>query len=321
MPVLEVKDLETVFVTGAGLVEAVSGISFNLDKEESVGLAGESGCGKSTTAMSIMKLIRPPGQIVKGQILLDGDDLVPKSEGEMRHVRGKRISMVFQGVSNALNPVFRLGDQLTEAVLNHEAVSKEKALARAREILDLVGIDPSRISNYPHEFSGGMKQRIMIATALISNPQVVIADEPTTALDVISQGQVLKLIDDLQRRLGLSLLLITHDLSVIAEVCDKLAIMYAGKIVEYGSVSSLLSSPLHPYAEALVHAFPPLRGAKQRLESIPGSPPILIHPPTGCRFHPRCPYAMEICRREVPKLLEIERGRRVACYLHTEVRT
>jgi peptide/nickel transport system ATP-binding protein len=233
----------------------------------------------------------------------------------MRHIRGKKISMVFQGVSNALNPVFKLGDQLAEAVLNHERISKDEALKRAQDILDLVGIDRSRINNYPHEFSGGMKQRIMIATALICNPNVVIADEPTTALDVISQGQVLKLIDDLQSKLGLSLLLITHDLSVIGEVCDKLAIMYAGKIAEYGEVATVLESPLHPYSEALVHAFPPLKGAKRRLESIPGSPPILINPPSGCRFHPRCPHAMDVCRTEDPRLTEVK-GRKVSCHLY-----
>lgn len=316
MPVLEVSNLETVFATGAGLVQAVSDVSFTLDKEESLGLAGESGCGKSTIAMSIMKLIRPPGRIAGGKILFEGEDLVPKTEAEMRQIRGKKISIVFQGVSGALNPVFKLGDQLAEAVLNHEQIDKDEALKRAQGILDLVGIDRSRTNNYPHEFSGGMKQRIMIATALICNPNVVIADEPTTALDVISQGQVLKLIDDLQRKLGLSLLLITHDLSVIAEVCHKLVIMYAGKIAEYGDVATVLKSPLHPYSQALVHAFPPLKGAKQRLESIPGSPPILINPPSGCRFHPRCPHAMDICRGEVPRLVEVEKGRKVACYLH-----
>jgi peptide/nickel transport system ATP-binding protein len=297
------------------VVQAVSDVSFTLDKEESLGLAGESGCGKSTTAMSIMKLIRPPGRIADGKVLFEGEDLVPKTEAEMRHIRGKKISMVFQGVSNALNPVFKLGDQLAEAVLNHERISKDEALKRAQDILDLVGIDRSRINNYPHEFSGGMKQRIMIATALICNPNVVIADEPTTALDVISQGQVLKLIDDLQSKLGLSLLLITHDLSVIAEVCDKLAIMYAGKIAEYGEVATVLESPLHPYSEALVHAFPPLKGAKRRLESIPGSPPVLINPPSGCRFHPRCPHAMDVCRTEDPRLTEVK-GRKVSCHLY-----
>ena len=316
MAVLEVSNLETIFATAAGVVHAVNDVSFTLDKEESLGLAGESGCGKTTTAMSIMKLIRPPGRIAGGKILFEGEDLVPKNEDEMRRIRGKKISMVFQGVSNALDPVFKLGDQLAEAVLNHEQVGKDEALKRAQAILDLVGIDPLRINNYPHEFSGGMKQRIMIATALICNPNVVIADEPTTALDVISQGQVLKLIDDLQSKLGLSLLLITHDLSVIGEVCDRLAIMYAGEIAEYGDVATVLGSPLHPYSQALVHAFPPLKGPKSRLESIPGSPPILINPPSGCRFHPRCPYAMDICRDQDPRLVEVEKGRKVACHLH-----
>jgi len=318
MPIIEVNHLETVFATGAGVVQAVNDVSFTLDKQETLGLAGESGCGKSTTAMSIMKLIRPPGRITGGKIFFEGEDLVPKTENEMRHIRGKKISMVFQGVSNALDPVYKLGDQLAEAVLNHEQVSKDEALKRAQVILDLVGIDPSRINNYPHEFSGGMKQRIMIATALICNPNVVIADEPTTALDVISQGQVLKLIDDLQKKLGLSLLLITHDLSVIAEVCDKLAIMYAGKIVEYGDVKPVLESPLHPYSQALVHAFPPLRGPRARLESIPGSPPVLVNAPSCCRFHPRCPYVMEICREQDPSLIEVEKGRRTACHLHSK---
>jgi len=315
LAVLEVKNLEAFFFTGMGVVEAVSGVSFKIDKEEALGLAGESGCGKSTTAMAIMKLIPPPGKIVNGEIIFEGEDLVKKSELEMRNVRGKKISIVFQGFSNALNPVLKLGDQIVEAILNHEKMSKDEALERARNILDQVGIEPSRINSYPHEFSGGMKQRVMIALALVCDPTLVIADEPTTALDVISQGQVLKLIKDLQGKLGLSLLLITHDLSVIAEMCDSLAIMYAGKIVEYADVTSLFGSPLHPYSEALINAFPPLKGPKLRLKSIPGSPPILINPPPGCRFHPRCPNTMEICRKEGPRLVEVRNGHYVACHL------
>ena len=316
MSVLEVKNLATFFFTGMGTVEAVSRASFKIDKGETLGLAGESGCGKSTTARSIMKLLPPSGRIVKGEIIFEGEDLVKKSDSEMRCIRGKKISMVFQGYSNTLNPVLKLGDQITEAILNHENIRKDEALERARNILNQLGIEPSRINSYPHEFSGGMKQRTVMALALVSNPTLVIADEPTTALDVISQGQVLKLIKDLQRKLGTSLLLITHDLSIIAETCDSLAIMYAGKIVESAETPSLVESPQHPYSEALIHAFPPLKGPKLRLESIPGSPPILINPPGGCRFHPRCHKAMEICCKEDPRLVEVKSGHYVACHLY-----
>ena len=316
MQVLEVKNLKTFFFTGMGVVEAVSGVSFKVDKGETLGLAGESGCGKSTTAFSIIKLIPPPGRIAGGAIIFEGEDLVKKSDTGMRDIRGRKISLVFQGFSNALNPVLKLGDQMVEAILNHEKISKDEALKRAGKILDEVGIEPARINSYPLEFSGGMKQRVMIAMALVCNPTLVIADEPTTALDVISQGQVLKLIKDLQKRHGLSLLLITHDLSVIAEMCDSLAVMYAGKIIEYADLPSLLGTPLHPYSEALINAFPPLKGPKFRLEAIPGSPPILIDPPPGCRFHPRCPIATEMCLREEPKLVEVKKGHYAACHLH-----
>lgn len=314
MNLLEVEGLRTYFLTRRGAVKAVDGVNFNVAEGEVLGLAGESGCGKTTTALSIMKLVPPPGQILDGKVVFDGKDIVQIAENEMRDVRWKGISIVFQGAMNALNPVLTVGKQIAEAILAHEDITKDEAWKRVKDLLGLVGIGGERVKDYPHEFSGGMRQRVMIAMALACNPRLLIADEPITALDVIVQRQVLAVMKDLQRKLHLSMILITHDLSVIAQTCDRAAIMYAGKIVEQASVTSIFQHPLHPYTKALIGSFPSIRGPKKSLMSIPGAPPELLNPPTGCRFHPRCPYSTDVCRKEEP-IPRAEREHFVACHL------
>lgn len=317
---LDIQNLKTYFYTTSGVVKAVDDVSFNLKKGEALGLAGESGCGKTTTAYSIMRLVPHPGKIVGGHIYFNGDDLVPKSEEEMRKIRWKKISIIFQGAMNALNPVFTVGDQIIEAILLHEDVSREEAEDRAAKLFEMVGLPPERLFDYPHEFSGGMRQRAMIAMALACSPELVIADEPTTALDVSIQVQILNLLRDLKERLNLSLIVITHDLSIIAELADRVAIMYAGKIVEISDVMTMYRKPTHPYAFALIKSVPDIESAKtKKLYSIPGNPPNLINPPKGCRFHPRCPFAKPICREKEPPLKEIEKGRFVACHFAEEL--
>jgi len=316
MSLLSVEGLKTYYTTMEGTVKAVDGVSFQVREGEVLGLAGESGCGKTTVALSIMKLLPPNGRIVDGRILFRGEDLVRKDRLEMKKIRWKRISMIFQGAMNALNPVLRIEEQITEAILTHENVSRAEARRRAEKLFSLVGLDPSRIRDYPHEFSGGMKQRVMIAMALACNPDLVIADEPTTALDVVVKGQILTLINDLKERLNLSMIIITHDLSAIYEVCDRVAVMYAGKLVEVCDRSSFFHKPLHPYSRGLLQAFPSIRGHSERLSPIPGSPPDLINPPTGCRFHPRCPEAQPICRKEEPPMVQVGEGWMVACHLY-----
>ncbi|MCW3991286.1 MAG: ABC transporter ATP-binding protein [Candidatus Bathyarchaeota archaeon] len=311
---LKVEDLKTYFLTRAGDVKAVDGVSFEMDRDEALGLAGESGCGKTTAALSIMRLLPSPGRIQGGRIIFDGKDLVQMDEDEIKNVRWKEISIVFQGAMNALNPVLTVGRQIVEAILAHEETTKEEAWNRAEELLELVGISSQRVREYPHEFSGGMRQRAMIAMALACNPKLVIADEPVTALDVIVQAQILKLLRTLRDKLHLSTILITHDLSVIADFCDNTAIMYAGKIVEYGDVMTIFREPVHPYTQALMGAFPSLRGEDITLLSLPGAPPPLIDPPSGCRFHPRCQRAMEICSRKEPEYIEIKSGHFSACH-------
>lgn len=315
MVVLDVQDLTTHYLTMRGSVRAVDEVSFQVDKGEMMGLAGESGCGKTTVALSILKILPPGGKILGGRILFGDKDLITFNERQMRKIRWKRISLVFQGAMNALNPVYKVGDQIIEAISTHEPdVGKDKASERAEKLLETVGIEPSRANNYPHEFSGGMRQRALIAMALACNPDLLIADEPGTALDVIVQAQVLRLMKELRDKLNLAMILITHDLSIITETCEKIAIMYAGKIVERGDILTIFKEPLHPYTQGLISAFPSIKAAKRRMTSISGFPPDLLNPPSGCRFHPRCSYAMDICRNEEPRL--VKAGKRyVACHL------
>jgi len=316
--VLDVQHLTTHYRTLRGWVKAVEDVSFSIEKGLALGIAGESGCGKTSIALSLLKILPKGGKIRKGSIIFDGVDLVPLSDDEMRKVRWKGISIVFQGAMNALNPVFKVGDQIVEAIRTHEpGVDRQTALERARNLLQLVGVDPERVDNFPHEFSGGMRQRALIAMALACNPKLLVADEPGTALDVIVQAQTLKLMRELKDRLNLSMVMISHDLSIIAETCEKVAIMYAGRIVEYGSAEDIFREPLHPYTQGLVKAFPSIKGERIRLTSIPGSPPDLLNPPSGCRFNPRCPYVMDVCKKEVPPLQKAGKGEHlVACHLY-----
>jgi len=316
MPLLDVRGLKMYYSTLKGDVKAVDGVRLQMEKGGSLGLAGESGCGKTTLALSIMRLLPWNGRIVDGSILFDGVDISEMDEKIFtRDYRWKRMSYVFQGAMNALNPVFRVGDQIAEAILIHESVKKKEAMDRARELFGLVGIDPDRTASYPHELSGGMKQRVMIAMALACNPDFIIADEPTTALDVIVQAQTLQVINDLRKKLGLTMMLITHDLSVVAETCTTCAIMYAGKIVEYADIETIFTNPAHPYTKALISAFPSIKEERRELESISGAPPNLLNPPTGCRFNPRCPYRMDVCTREEPEYVDLGGGHFAACHL------
>ena len=316
--VLQVQDLTTNYLIKRGWVRAAEDVSFEVESGKALGLAGESGCGKTTVAMSLLKILPPGGRIRGGKILFDGTDLVPLTESEMQRVRWRGISIVFQGAQNALNPVFKVGDQIAEAIKTHEpGVPNSAVKERVGNLLQLVGIEPSRADNYPHEFSGGMKQRALIAMALAANPKLLIADEPGTALDVIVQAQTLKLLKELKEKLGLSMILISHDLSIIAETCENLAIMYAGRVVEYGDTRSIFKNPKHPYTQGLIKAFPSIKGERVRLQSIPGQPPDLLHPPPACRFNPRCPYVMDICKKVDPPLEDHgEPGHLVACHLY-----
>jgi len=316
--VLEVKDVKTFFYTAKGVVRAVDGVSINVRKGETLGIAGESGCGKSTLAYSIIRLVPPPGRIVGGEVLFMGKNVLKLSEEDFRkEVRWKGISMIFQGAMNALNPVYKVGDQIAEPLMLHKGLSKTEAYKRVYELLQIVGIDPRRAHNYPHELSGGMKQRVMIAMALSLNPSLVIADEPTTALDVVIQAQIMNLLKNLKKELGISIILITHDLALIAEISDKVAIMYAGKIVEYGLSEQVYDNPLHPYTKGLVLSVPRLHGELKELAWIPGAPPDLRQPPPGCRFHPRCNMRMPLCTKEEPPLIEVEPGHYTACWLYS----
>jgi len=312
---LKVEGLSMHYRTIEGAVRAVDDVSFTVEKGEAVGLAGESGCGKSSVAFTLLKLLPYNARIVKGKVELEGTDILSADETHFRkHIRWKRISMIPQAAMNALDPVFKVGDQIAEAITVHEQVTEEEAGERARKLLETVGIDPSRADHYPHEFSGGMKQRSMIAMSLACKPDIILADEPTTALDVIIQSQVIKVLKNLQRVLGLSMILISHDLSVVGETCDKVAVMYAGKICEHCKTRELFDRPLHPYTEGLLAAFPSIRGPNKRLVSIPGNPPNLVNPPPACRFHPRCPYARPVCSEIEPLMLETTAGHWTACH-------
>ncbi|MEO5940815.1 MAG: ABC transporter ATP-binding protein [Candidatus Limnocylindrales bacterium] len=314
-PLLEVEDLRIQFSIESGTVGAVDGVSFRLENGEALGIAGESGCGKTTTALSLVGLLPPNGRIVSGAIRLYGIDLVPKSESALRRYRWREISIVFQGAMNALNPVQRVVDQITEPIEERLHLPAKTARKRAAELLELVGIPRQRGRAYPHELSGGMRQRAMIAMALACDPAIVIGDEPTTALDVMVQAQILELLEGLRHKLGLSLILITHDLSVIAETCDRVLIMYAGRVAEEGRVEEVFRRPRHPYTQKLLSSFPNIQADRRTLDVIPGSPPDLRNPPPGCRFAPRCAFAMAVCSEVAPP--EVSFGQaRVACHLY-----
>jgi peptide/nickel transport system ATP-binding protein len=311
---LEVKNLKVYFMTQGGPAKAVDNVEFSIKKNETLGLIGESGCGKTTMAMSIMKFVKPPGKIISGSIRFMGEDIVPMTDEQIRQLRGKEISIVRQEAQNALNPVITVGKQITEMILEHESVTRATALVRAKKQLDMVGISDKRITNFPHEFSGGMKQRVMVAIATACNPKLLILDEPTTGLDVIVQRQILMMLKKLKKELHLTAVFISHDLSVVAETCDRVAVMYAGKIMEESDTVSLYKNPLHPYSKALIGAYPSLKGELKQLKSIPGAPPSLIDPPPGCRFTPRCELAQSICSKEEPAVNTID-GRKVACHM------
>jgi len=314
----EVKALQTYFFTDDGVVKAVDGVSFPIYRGKTLGVVGESGCGKSVTALSIMRLLSHPGRIVGGQVLFEGQDLVPIAEPEMREIRGNKISMIFQEPMTSLNPVFTIGNQISEAVILHQKLSKRAARERTVEMLRLVKIPAAetRIDEYPHQMSGGMRQRVMIAMALACNPQLLIADEPSTALDVTIQAQILDLMRELQQELQMSILIITHDLGVVAELADYVAVMYASKVVEYADVKELFASPLHPYTQGLFKSRPAIGTPKgKKLTIIPGSVPNPLRFPTGCKFHPRCPKAIDACKVKEPELRELRPGHWVRCDL------
>jgi peptide/nickel transport system ATP-binding protein len=320
LALLEVKNLQMYFATREGQVHAVDDVSFTLDKGEVVGLAGESGSGKSSIAISLLGLLPANGKILKGRVSLDGKDLTKMSEAELsREVRWKRISLVSQAAMNALNPIFRVGDQIKEAILAHSNLDDATAEAKVKDLLLEVGIPTDRYRAFPHELSGGMKQRSIIAMALALDPDIIIADEPTTALDVIVQAQILVLLRNLQRTKKMAMILITHDLSLVAEMCDRVAIIYGGQIVEYASASKIFHNPKHPYTIGLIKAFPNITGKRTRLISIPGSPPDLVRPPEGCRFAARCAYATSKCKTEMPPLEEVEPGHLARCWYASEM--
>ncbi len=314
-PLLDVRHLSTHFVTDEGVFRAVEDLSFQLRRGEFLGLVGESGCGKTTAMLSVLRLLPAAGRIVSGEVRLEGQDILALEAAEMRRVRWRKMSIIFQGAMNALNPVRNVGDQIAEALVTHEmAPTYRQAAGRVGELLDLVGIDADRADQYPHQYSGGMRQRAMIAMALACSPQVVIADEPTTALDVMIQAQILELLERLQRELGLAVILVTHDLSVVAEVCHNVLVMYGGVLAEYATVDEIYNEPLHPYTRLLLDAFPDLSRPDERLTSIPGQPPRLNAIPAGCRFAPRCPMAIDRCRAETPAVRLVRPGRWATCH-------
>jgi oligopeptide/dipeptide ABC transporter ATP-binding protein len=319
---ISVKGLKTNFYTYAGVVKALDGIDLEIYKGETIGLVGETGCGKSVTALSIIRLIQwPPGRIDEGSVTFDGKDLLKLPSHEMRKIRGNKISMIFQEPMNAFNPVYNIGDQIAEVIRLHQKKNKKEAWQQAVEMLKFTGVPaPERVAkSYPHELSGGMLQRAMISMALACQPALLIADEPTTALDVTIEAQILDLMRGLKSRTGASILLITHDMGIIAQMCDRVGIMYAGNIVELADVETIFHKPSHPYTNGLICAIPTTALKRQcRLETIPGSVPNLIKPPTGCRFHPRCAKAMDICKKEKPGVYKLGEGHYVSCFLYAE---
>lgn len=316
---LQIRDLNTSFFTYAGEVKAVRGVSFDVNKGEAVGLVGESGCGKSVTMLSLLRLLADTGKIKSGKALFNGKDLVKMDNNEMLRIRGNEISMIFQDPMTSLNPVYTIENQLIEPLLKHKRLSRENAKKRALELLNIVGIPEvdKRLRQYPHEFSGGMRQRVMIAMALSCDPALLIADEPTTALDVTIQAQILDLMKELKNKINTSIILITHDLGVVADLCSKINVMYGGIIVESGSSRDIFYNPRHPYTMGLLQSVPnPKTIAKERLRPIDGQPPDLLKPPAGCPFAPRCSYAMRICDVQIPQNFEIEEGHMASCWLN-----
>ncbi len=324
MPLLEVNDLKTYFRTDDGIVKAVDGVSFSIEKGETLGIVGESGSGKSVTCLTIMGLNPKKNTILSGEALFKGDDLLRMSPRRLRQIRGNDVAMIFQDPMTSLNPVHKIGTQLIEAALLHQDITKKQARARALELLKAVGIPHAerRIDDYPHQFSGGMRQRVMIAMALVNDPDLLIADEPTTALDVTTQAQILNLMNKLQDDFGSAIIIITHDLGVVAETADDVVVMYAAEVVEHASVDSIFARPHMPYTWGLLGSLPRLDTDTERLVQIKGQPPSLLNPPKGCRFHPRCPYVMEICKQENPPLRPIsgEPDHLQACHLDEETK-
>ncbi|AET62007.1 peptide ABC transporter ATP-binding protein [Paenibacillus terrae HPL-003] len=318
---LEVTNLRTEFKTAAGTIRAVDGVDLSVGKGETLGIVGESGCGKSITSLSIMQLLpKGLGKVAAGEVRFNGENILDYSERKMRSIRGNEMAMIFQEPMTSLNPVFKIGKQIAESARYHHGVSKHKAKAMAVEMLTKVGIPrPEKVAvSYPHELSGGMRQRVMIAMAMVCNPKLLIADEPTTALDVTIQAQILDLMRDLQKSEGTSILMITHDLGVVAEMCDRVVIMYAGQVVEETDVKTLFKEPRHPYTQSLLASLPQLNSDQERLASIPGQVPNPLDMPKGCRFAPRCQFAKEICLAEAPELVEVEPGHKSRCLLQQE---
>ena len=316
MKEIEIQDLTIHYVTREGVVRAVNNITLDIEKGETLGLVGETGAGKTTTALGILRLVpSPPGRYIGGHIFFEGTDIMEMSNDQLRQMRGAEISMIFQDPMTALNPVLTVGDQIAENIALHQHCSKGESMERAKEMLETVGIPAFRASDYPHQFSGGMKQRVVIAIALSCNPSLLIADEPTTALDVTIQAQILEMVKHLQKKRGTSMLLITHDLGVVAETCDKVAIMYAGEIVEYGSLEQIFDNVRHPYTKGLFASIPSLDKDVRRLHTIEGLMPDPTRLPEGCKFSPRCPYTTEKCRMAEPSLKELEQGHLVRCFL------
>lgn len=315
MKLLDVENLTTYYKLKEGYVRACENVSLHLKRGEALGLVGESASGKTTAALSLVKLLPDNAQVMAGSIKINGRDISGSTEAELRQIRWKEIAIIFQGAMNALNPVRRVGDQIVEAMRIHDRLSEKEACRRTAELFEKVEIDPGRVREYPHEFSGGMRQRVMIAMAITCNPKIVIGDEPTTALDVMVQAQVLQLLESLRREIKMGMILITHDLSVVGETCDRVAVMYAGHIVEDGPTEKVFSDPAHPYTRALIAAFPNIEGKRSLASSIPGNPPNLLYPPAGCRFHERCREALAKCREQVPSLTDLSGGHRASCHL------
>ena len=314
--ILEIEDLSVHFPINIGTVCAVEGVDLQLEQGEVMGLVGESGCGKSTLGFSVLRLLRPPGKIVGGQILYHGQDIVRMNEKEIISLRGNRIAMIFQDPLTSLNPLFRIDEQFIETILTHEqGLDKEEAFNRAEKMLENLGISPERLLEYPHQMSGGMRQRIMIGLGLILNPDLLIADEPTTSLDVIVEAQFLDLLNDLRRRYDLTILLITHNLGNVAQLADRITVMYGGTIAEIGPAEAIFQEPLHPYTQGLLSSIPNIKLDQPKLMTMPGSPPDLVNPPPGCVFHPRCSHTMDICRHEKPDVSKRD-GHLVRCWLY-----